>query len=523
MNPADEYGRGGSARFMAGEEISAALRFGEGALFCGFHPTTDQALGFSGDQHMLTVSASGGGKSWTSARQQLATYSGNVIAVDPAGELAADTAALRPGALIFDPYNVTGRGSCAFNIFDELDDPDDALMYSRVEAAAKQFCPTRPGEGGFWADGAAEWMGWHVSHMLTATDESGRRLYAGREEGKVWTVDAQGVAHLPPPARASRLNMTTLRRNVVQAANEIARLDPLPSLHDAKKLAAWMAKNADTLIAEMLRNQWCGGLIARGVASFMALHSEFKTSVMGNVLRATAFLDAPGWEKVTGRSDFRISDFRRGRRTLYIVIPTEKMHAAGTWLRLFLQIAFLRFAEMGPLPRGDRATLFLLDEFANLGAVPEIVQAADTHRKFGIRFHFIVQEIGQLQRLYAERFASFVSGAGLIQVFAPGHGFGSAEFFSRLLGHNKVTPDLIREVIRLGNATKTIERRARDGTTEGRKWGAAMLTPDELARLLARESGNMLLLKAGSFPALVKRKGWSDCKRMFGINERAAR
>ena len=67
----------------------------------------------------------------------------------------------------------------------------------------------------------------------------------------------------------------------------------------------------------------------------------------------------------------------------------------------------------------EKPVLFMLDEFAQLGHMAIIENAASIVRDYKIRLWIILQNLPQLKALYGQKWESFLSSAGVIQFFTP--------------------------------------------------------------------------------------------------------
>lgn len=96
--------------------------------------------------------------------------------------------------------------------------------------------------------------------------------------------------------------------------------------------------------------------------------------------------------------------YHEGNHDLYISFPQKKFKRARTWLRLVLT-SFIG-DNMSRPPKNP--VLFVLDEFPQLGTFNTIVDNAAFLRGYHVRFWFIGQNIGQLNRLYGDAGAQII-------------------------------------------------------------------------------------------------------------------
>lgn len=155
--------------------------------------------------------------------------------------------------------------------------------------------------------------------------------------------------------------------------------------------------------------QFCGtgGDTQSGIkASFDAPLLVFRNSVV---------------EAATSGSDFKLSDLRRKRMTIYLGVGPKNMAAGATLMTLFVSQAL--DANLDALPEHDATlkhqVLFLLDEFRVLGKMQQLVDAAGYLAGYGVRLCTIIQSMGQLQIYGKETGQAFVTNHGIKVVYAP--------------------------------------------------------------------------------------------------------
>jgi type IV secretion system protein VirD4 len=78
--------------------------------------------------------------------------------------------------------------------------------------------------------------------------------------------------------------------------------------------------------------------------------------------------------------------------------------------------------------------LFMLDEFANLGRLQEIVKALGAARDYSIQMAFVLQSLSQLRAHYEKEVDLFFCGSGAVSSFAP-RDWQTAEQLSKMFGN----------------------------------------------------------------------------------------
>jgi type IV secretory pathway TraG/TraD family ATPase VirD4 len=137
----------------------------------------------------------------------------------------------------------------------------------------------------------------------------------------------------------------------------------------------------------------------------------------------------------TNHSDFDLRNLRREPISLYVTVSPGHIPRVDHLLRLlFGSIVNL---NTDATPEQDPAlqypVLILLDEFARLGAMPALTQAAQFARGYGIRIAYIIQDKAQLVDLYGVAGAADVfSNLGVEIVFGTGDIKLAKEYEERL-------------------------------------------------------------------------------------------
>ena len=139
-------------------------------------------------------------------------------------------------------------------------------------------------------------------------------------------------------------------------------------------------------------------------------------------------------------------------------------------------------------------TYFILDEFANIGKIPDFDKKISTSRSRGISFSVILQNIDQLEAVYEKSYETIMGNCDT-HVFLGSNSFKTVEYFSKALGEKTIDRD-----------SKSINR-----DKEGHKSGTslsdqimarALMTPDELRRL---DNDTCIIFVKGLRPVKAKK------------------
>ena len=120
-------------------------------------------------------------------------------------------------------------------------------------------------------------------------------------------------------------------------------------------------------------------------------------------------------------------------------------------------------------------TYFILDEFANIGKIPDFDKKISTSRSRKISFSVILQNLDQLEAIYEKSYETIIGNCDT-HVFLGSNSYKTVEYFSKALGEKTIERDSIsinkdRQYMRTG-MSKSDQIMAR-----------ALMTPDELRRM----------------------------------------
>ncbi|KEQ51696.1 type IV secretory system conjugative DNA transfer family protein [Sphingobium chlorophenolicum] len=437
----------GSARFATDRETRPLAQNGDGLLI-GRDRKSGKLLRYAGPAHLLTIAPTRTGKGVGTIIPNLLDYPGPVVCIDPKGENARITARHRArfGPVhVLDPFGVTGIPSAAFNPLDRLD-PAGLDLADDAMTLADALVYDAPGEAG-----EAHW------------NEEAKALIAGI---LLWVA-------CDPQSQGTDRTLEALRDCLTFAPD-----------------------NFQKMLREMSRSTQARGLIARAANRHLGKSDREAAGVLSAAQRHTHFLDSPRMTAVLGHSDFTFADVKARGTTVYLVLPPDRLATYARWLRLMLAQGLTDLARAPASPA--RSVLFLLDEFAALGRLEPVERAMGLMAGYGIQLWPILQDVHQLRALYERRAGTFLSNAGVLQIFGV-NDHDSAKLVSDLLGQETVVFETMSRAI---DAEET-------GISFGSQHvGRPLLTPDEVRTL--REDLQLLFLAGQRSIVAAKLRYYAD-------------
>ena len=118
---------------------------------------------------------------------------------------------------------------------------------------------------------------------------------------------------------------------------------------------------------------------------------------------------------------------------------------------------------------------FILDEFANIGQIPDFDKKISTSRSRGISFSVILQNLDQLEAVYEKSYETIMGNCDT-HVFLGSNSFKTVEYFSKALGEKTISRDS-----RSINRDKQFHKQGYSDSDQ--VMARALMTPDELRRM----------------------------------------
>lgn len=379
----------------------------------------NRLIGLADDRHMITVAGSRAGKGLSVIIPNLIFYPGSILAIDPKGELASITAQRRAKDLgqkvyVLDPFGRTDEWvedyKASFNPMATLTDSNPHII---EDAGLIADALVIPGGGDIhWDETAKNFIEGVILHVATWSAYEGRR------------------------------NLLTVRELLVKGS------EPDPDLLDQLGIAPERVDEADNrgmagLRIEMDANDGLGGVVQAAAIEMFERDPKEMNSVLSSARRHTTFLGFPAMGSVLEDhpelNDLRLLKTAPEGMTIYLCLPAGRLATCNRWLRLFVNLALeaMEREQRCAARLKDIPVLLCLDEFATLGRMEQLEAAAGQIAGFGCKLWPVLQDLGQLEALYKDRWQTFMGNAGVLQFFG-NNDVKTLEYISRRLGKTTV-------------------------------------------------------------------------------------
>ena len=427
------------------------------------------------DRHMITVAGSRSGKGVSMIIPNLLFYRGSMLVIDPKGELASITARRRAQGLkqqvfVLDPFERTADWvkpyKASFNPMAMLTLDNKNIVEDAGLIADALVVPS--GGDMHWDESAKNFIEGVILHVATS------------------------------PAYKNRRNLITVRHVLMTGATVE---------HQGKK-----EDGMDGLNIEMMANHELGGIIRAAAVDLFEKPQNEMGSVLSSVRRHTSFLGFPAMKEVLERHDFDLSMLKTAPQgaTIYLCLPAGRMGTCNRWLRLFVNLALEAMEREQTKP--SVPVLLCLDEFATLGRMEQVEVAAGQIAGFGCKLWPILQDLGQLQSLYKDRWQTFMGNAGILQCFG-NNDVETLDYISKRLGKTSLM------LKRMAETTHQDRLKGATGVSEGLEVHD-LITAEEASRFFARDDPyrRQLIIRPGKDPMVLSRVVYyqdAACKGLY--------
>ncbi len=223
-----------------------------------------------------------------------------------------------------------------------------------------------------------------------------------------------------------------------------------------------------------------------------------KQSIAISLVSKLSHFDSPNMQLLTTTNDIDFEELGEKKVALYVISPDS--HSTYNYiLTIFYGQLLQRLYALADRCGGalHQPVYLLLDEFANIGKIPDFNQKLSTSRSRLISMSIIVQSLDQLVDLYKDLHENIIANCDT-QLFLGSQSIKTCEYFSKSLGQTTITYE-----------SKSRNRDEKNEHSQGfsyseQRQGRDIMTVDELKRL---PNDDEIILIRGLRPIYAK-KAW---------------
>jgi len=200
------------------------------------------------------------------------------------------------------------------------------------------------------------------------------------------------------------------------------------------------------------------------------------SSILSTLQSKLGKFDSKEIAELTSTDTIKFEDIGTKKTALYVI--SSDTHTAYDFL---LTIFFAQMIQQLYNFADDNGgklqvpTYFILDEFANIGKIPDFDKKISTSRSRKISFSVILQNLDQLEAVYEKSYETIIGNCDT-HVFLGSNSYKTVEYFSKALGEKTIGRDSISVNKDRGNWRTGM-------SVSDQVMARALMTPDELRRL----------------------------------------
>lgn len=232
-------------------------------------------------------------------------------------------------------------------------------------------------------------------------------------------------------------------------------------------------------------------------------------SILSSLQSKLGKFDSKEIAGVTSTDTINFEDIGKKKTAVY-VISSDTHTAYDFILTIFFSQMIQQLYNYADLkPDGVNARLkvpvfFILDEFANIGKIPDFDKKISTSRSRGISFSVILQNLDQLEAVYEKSYETILGNCDT-HVFLGSNSFKTVEYFSKLLGEKTIVSQSVSK-------GKDPQSKKKSKTVSENLMARALMTPDELRRM---ENDFCIIFEKGIKPIKAKKYYYFEEDRML--------
>ncbi len=199
------------------------------------------------------------------------------------------------------------------------------------------------------------------------------------------------------------------------------------------------------------------------------------------------------------------------KKTAVYVISSDTHTAYDFLLTIFFSQMIQQLYDHADQNGGalKERTFFILDEFANIGKIPDFDKKISTSRSRKISFSVILQNIDQLEAVYEKSYETIMGNCDT-HLFLGSNSYKTVEYFSKALGEKTIGRDSV-SINRDRQNWKTGK------SVSDQVMARALMTPDELRRM---DNDDCIIYEKGIKPVKAKKFYYfkhNMAKKMAGL------
>ena len=245
--------------------------------------------------------------------------------------------------------------------------------------------------------------------------------------------------------------------------------------------------------------------LAQPFLEYLSKNERLVGSVMTTIINRLQVLSSTEVQAVTTTNEIDFRHMVEVPTALFLCVPPDETTFHRPLLACFtMQMVreWRKEARKHASKRLPRQIACYLDEFANLGAIPDFPAFISTARHYDICLFLAIQNFSQLSARYGQEGMETILNNAKTHLVFPGAGLRETKYYSERLGQTTVQSST-HHIGGAGNG-------AQESWTQG-ETGRLLMTPDEIRTMPLR---HVLMVPAAFKALVVKAKPYYEHRRL---------
>ncbi len=199
-------------------------------------------------------------------------------------------------------------------------------------------------------------------------------------------------------------------------------------------------------------------------------------SILSSLQSKLGKFDSKEIAELTSTDTIKFEDIGNKKTAVY-VISSDTHTAYDFLLTIFFSQMIQQLYDFADQNGGKlkEQTFFILDEFANIGKIPDFDKKISTSRSRKISFSVILQNVDQLEAVYEKSYETIMGNCDT-HLFLGSNSYKTVEYFSKQLGEKTIGRDST-------SISKDKQNHKTGKSISDQVMARALMTPDELRRM----------------------------------------
>ena len=219
-----------------------------------------------------------------------------------------------------------------------------------------------------------------------------------------------------------------------------------------------------------------------------------KQSIAISLVSKLTHFDTPNMQKLTTTNSIDFEELGNKKTALYVITPADHStydYILTIFFSQMLQVLYSQANKNGGMLKNQ--VYFLLDEFANIGQIPDFNKKLSTTRSLGMSMSIVVQSLDQLEGLYKDTYENIIGNCDT-QIFLGSQAIKTCEYINKSLGQKTIK-------VQNRSVSKDKDEMTKQGVSfSEQRQGRDLMTVDEIKRLNPNKE---ILLVRGCKPILA--------------------